>query len=903
MKKIVLYILIISCIKQYAQNETINWYFGNKAGLNFDLGQRNVLANSQMNTPAGSTSISNAEGLLMFYSDGQTIWNRAHEILENGTDLAGDNNNYQSAIIIPNPVNEQIYYLFYSRVNKTTNSTFSVGLYYSEIRFTNQNPLGIVTIKNQFLGEQAPDERFTAVHHKNGESFWLITLRGIDSDPEKDKRLFKVYNITENGVNSNSVDTQLDISIANKSAMKISVDGSKLLVTGNSTNQDLRYVHEFNFNNETGTISLVRNIILEPPFPPQEWLPRGIEISPNGEFAYIGFSAPPGDAILQLELNPTDVSTEPRVLIHIAPPGVNVESLQLANDQKIYVALKNEEENIQNIGVISFPNEKGIASNYSNRGIITPAFSRKGLPTFVQSFFASKINAVNQCFTKPFTFSADSYTFVSGVSWDFGDGNTATGLQVNHTYNAPGNYIVQGKLSVGSKIVTVYKTVTAFELPNLTPNQVLEECDDDSDGFTTFNLNSIRNKITNPALEEQLLFYLSQDDLDNDIQIPNPERFENTSQNQEIFVKAINENGCEESSSFTLNAKFVPLNNISDFFTCENSDFITGNNQGRFDLVVIEQQIRDELNIPRTTTLSFHKTRLDAQTNVNAIEDEFVTSSTTLFIKGQEADLSCAGIQEFNLIVNSNLFIDLEDEYTICFDPNLKDPIIVDVGSQFDRYEWKNASGFILSNSQEYTVNAVGEFSVTVYKTENGITCSNEKIFRVVNPEPPSFLNVDVNTEDETNNIVSVEILGNSSYEFSLDNENYFGNGTSYTFTNVTAGLKTLFVRDLNECEQPIETKVSVIGFKKFFTPNGDGRNDYWNINGLDASNFQSINVRIFDRFGNLIYRILDFSTLGWDGTINGNISIENNYWFKAQIVDRDDNIIKKTGNFSLIRD
>ena len=64
----------------------------------------------------------------------------------------------------------------------------------------------------------------------------------------------------------------------------------------------------------------------------------------------------------------------------------------------------------------------------------------------------------------------------------------------------------------------------------------------------------------------------------------------------------------------------------------------------------------------------------------------------------------------------------------------------------------------------------------------------------------------------------------------------------------------------------------------------------------------KSINVTIFDRFGKIIASIHNFTSPGWDGSYNGKLLITNNYWFKAEIIDKDDNLIKKSGNFSLIR-
>ncbi|MGB1043009.1 MAG: hypothetical protein ACPGU6_06420, partial [Tenacibaculum sp.] len=84
MKKIFLFLSIITSQFIFSQNETNNWYFGNKAALNFDKTRVNILSDSKMNTPAGCSAISDNNGNLLFYTNGKTIWNKNHEIMENG---------------------------------------------------------------------------------------------------------------------------------------------------------------------------------------------------------------------------------------------------------------------------------------------------------------------------------------------------------------------------------------------------------------------------------------------------------------------------------------------------------------------------------------------------------------------------------------------------------------------------------------------------------------------------------------------------------------------------------------------------------------------------------------------------------------------------------------------------
>jgi len=884
-----------------AQNETNYWYFGNRAALNFDKGKLEVLGDSAMEAPVGSASIANQDGLLMFYSDGSNVWNRNHEVMENGTGLSGDPNNFQSTIIVPKPGSESIYYLFYARSEDATNPLVTAGSYYAEIAFSDENPLGKVVSKNAFLDSDSPSEKLSAVHHESGESFWLLILTAENSDSELLKTVFKAYPVTENGIDFNAVKTELDFGIENLGTMKFSVDGKKLVVSSQTTNDTTRYVHYFTFNNTTGELTFERNLLIDPPG--ANWPPKGIEISPNGQFVYVSFDAGNNNGIFQYQIEGPGAQDDARAVLYFRP-NIKVESLQLANDQRIYVALTFENNDSQILGVIENPNEKGLLANYSPLSPeLNPGASKRGLPNFVQSYFASKIITNNECYVDPFSFSCSSYAPISDVIWDFGDGNFGSGITTTHTYNAPGEYTVKGILTVGSKIVTVYKIVEAYALPVLNSNQELIECDEDSDGLSTFNLFSITSKITNPTLNEELFFYVSQNDLENEIPITNPENFQNTKQNQEIFVKVVNNNGCSETTSFIITARFVDLANIKNFYVCENSDGIVGDSKGLFDSEYLASSIRNQLNIPNSTLLSFYPTYLDAQTNLNEFESNFTYTSGTIYVKAQEADLSCGGIQKFTIIVNTTPPINIKESYTICFNPSAKPPVIVSANTFNDRFEWRNANGTVLSTNQDFELNQVEQFSLTVYKIENGIECSNTKVFEVVNPPMATFGDIIVNTEDEKNNTISITVEGNSSYEFSLNNIDFFGDSNSYFFSNVAAGLQTIYVRDKNNCEQSIAQKVPVIGFKKYFMPNGDGNNDFWNIKGLDKTSFKTIDVKIFNRYGKLLYSIIDFENLGWNGMYNGKKLPENNYWFKALIIDNENNEIYETGNFSLIRD
>ncbi|PSG91540.1 T9SS type B sorting domain-containing protein, partial [Aurantibacter aestuarii] len=104
-------------------------------------------------------------------------------------------------------------------------------------------------------------------------------------------------------------------------------------------------------------------------------------------------------------------------------------------------------------------------------------------------------------------------------------------------------------------------------------------------------------------------------------------------------------------------------------------------------------------------------------------------------------------------------------------------------------------------------------------------------------------------------------------------------NDGTYTFTDVSAGEHVITVRDKNGCGEASAT-VLAMDYPLFFTPNGDGYNDTWNIYGI--ANQPDATIYIFDRMGKLLKQISPTGA-GWDGTYNGNPMPTSDYWFTVE--------------------
>lgn len=890
-KIITLFFLLLFGTMAIGQNETNNWCFGDQAGLNFNNNSLRVLTNSAMATPAGCATISDSNGQLRFYTNGQSVWNLNHELMDNGTDLAGEISNTQTSIIIPKPNDPDTYYIFVTRKNKTTTSpVVPSGLFYSEVQFSDQHPLGTVVVKNVRIALSVT-ERLTAIHHSESNTIRVIAFGNLSGLPNAPDEYFIIFNVTENGVTSSPITSAQQKTISAAGAMKMSPNGRFLAITDYGSG----YIYLYDFDNDNVTLGL--NTVINSSVSFGTYLPYGLEFSQDSKVLYFTVNDPYNTSFLRkysLE-NPSGFNQS---LTIASSRRYKFGSLQLASNGNIYVASYEQDNpltSLNQIGVITEAENLEIDSGFQPLAIgLNSGQSYKGLPNFIPSYFRNRIITENTCADTPFEFSLDAYAPIESVLWDFGDGNSSTLLEPTHQYHTGGNYLVKATITINQAQVELYKNVEAYALPSINANERLIQCDLDNDGVAFFNLNTIVEKINNPNPDYELFFYETLFDLENDLAIENPEIYE--SGDQELFVKIISPEGCETISNFFLETVHIELRNISAMYACEDSDGFPDNGEATFDLDTKGNEIRSQFNIDSTSLLTFYATFLDAETKTDPLQGQHNAETTTIWVRIDNPNSGCNGIDSIALFVHPELPLDIEENYTIC-DPSLQSVIRLDGNLSNDRWEWKDSNGTIISTNRIFQLTEPGSFSVTVYKTQGGMICSRTEAFVVKDITAPVFDEVTAGDYE-----ITASIIGDSLYEFSLDNTYYSGQSTSYTFFNIQPGIHTIYVRDINNCEPPIETVVSFIGFPKYFTPNDDGFNDIWKIHGISSEFYLSARVEIFDRYGKLLHTMdLKNNDLGWNGTFKGEVLRSTDYWFTATLIDLENNTTIQSGHFSLI--
>ncbi|PKP16494.1 MAG: hypothetical protein CVU07_06705, partial [Bacteroidetes bacterium HGW-Bacteroidetes-23] len=222
-------------------------------------------------------------------------------------------------------------------------------------------------------------------------------------------------------------------------------------------------------------------------------------------------------------------------------------------------------------------------------------------------------------------------------------------------------------------------------------------------------------------------------------------------------------------------------------------------------------------------------------------------------------------------------------------------PYVLDTGLNDSDYsfEWYFEDVLIPNaNDSTYEAFQIGEYAVVATNLVSG--CVSPLVTAMVSQSVlGDSLVIEQSEAFSENPTITVTVVGGQGpFYYQLDD---FGFQTSNVFMNVAPGFHTITVVDDSLCTNLTGT-ATIINYPKFFTPNGDGYNDTWNISGVDGTSI----IYIFDRYGKLLKQISPLGT-GWDGTHNGQPAFSSDYWF---IINYPENGIPKTfkSHFSLKR-
>ncbi len=440
---------------------------------------------------------------------------------------------------------------------------------------------------------------------------------------------------------------------------------------------------------------------------------------------------------------------------------------------------------------------------------------------------------------------------------------------------------------------------SVFAIPDINKEATLKNCDQDdnpTDGFTDFNLEEANEIISKGDDSLFISYYLSENEavLAENALAPFP--FNNQTANM-VFARAENNDGCFDIAEVFLEVSATEPVDVVILESCDLDD--TNDGQYSFDLTEASNEILAQLP-PQNLRVQYYRNLDDAILEQNEILPQNDYKNETPFFQSlyvrieSEDNGDCISLGEFlELYVYPLPEFEVNTDAIYC--TNL-DPIELRVFDAQDvyTYVWKDASGQIVGTGESIMVSMAGQYVVTA---TSDLACESRP--RVVNVRESSIAKVsqdDIEVIDggEDNSIrIDPTNLGVGDYQYALDNS--FGpyQDEPY-FENVLPGIHTIYIKDKNGCGTA-EIQVSVIGYPKFFTPNGDGYNDTWQVQGVS---FQPMsNIYIYNKFGKLLAQ-LDAQEEGWYGLFNGSPLPSADYWYKVQLEDGR----VHTGHFSLIR-
>ncbi|MGL4599760.1 MAG: T9SS type A sorting domain-containing protein [Bacteroidia bacterium] len=349
----------------HAQTYGNIWHFGNNAGINFSNCVPYAIAEGANSGFEGCSSVCDANGGLLFYTNGAQVWDRLHNLMPNGP-INSSNGSLSQTLIIQKPLSPNVYYIIAGGLQAQSSGT----LKYYEVDMLLNNGLGDVVGAGTTMTNLVMTEQIAATYHSNGTDIWLMTHEYMTNN-------FMAFLLTAAGISSTPVvsavgrpHTLCNSNINSRGEICFSPDGTKIAFSangvggaGNDTTNILE-VGQFDAN-----MGMVSNMI-DLPYSRGDF---GLSFSADNSKLYgatwkaLNFFSSDYNFLYQFDLssgNPATIINSKFIVDSMQIPG-SYGDLKLGPDGKIYVAVYNSSY----LGVINAPHLAGNACSYVSNGL------------------------------------------------------------------------------------------------------------------------------------------------------------------------------------------------------------------------------------------------------------------------------------------------------------------------------------------------------------------------------------------------------------------------------------------------------------------------------------------------------------------------------------------------------
>ncbi len=336
-------------------------------------------------------------------------------------------------------------------------------------------------------------------------------------------------------------------------------------------------------------------------------------------------------------------------------------------------------------------------------------------------------------------------------------------------------------------------------------------------------------------------------------------------------------NDCEiETSPITITEPTALSAIISDFA----QDQCIGDNLG-----YIQATISGGVS-PYMVSLN-NTTNFQAVDNSNIVDYFNLAGGATYTIYFRDANGCITSVQQ-----TLDPAVDLNPVVTVVYDctnNQSTNTVTIVVNSTYQNDVLYSIDGINYQTSNTFIDVPAGNYTAYVDHV-NGCLNSDET-FTIDQIDPVDL----VVTETGLNQITAVASGGVPPYTYVFNGTN---TGSNNVFIFSQTGNQNVSVYDANGCEANfvIPTTFYPIEIPNFFTPDGNGFNDFWTP--INIENFTNIESIIFDRYGREIIRL----KLGesWDGTYESIDLPSGDYWYLINVNDGTGRSF--AGNFTLYR-
>ncbi len=852
-------ILFLIPVIIFSQGEANNWYFGNNAGLNFNTNPPSALTNGALSTSEGCSSISAPNGDLLFYTDGRTVWNRNHQPMPNANyspatnfdGLNGDPSSTSSGLIVPHPTNPNLFFVF----------TLDEPHHNNAFAYPNQGPAD-----------------------PNGNPIDNYTDVSTHEVP-----------IDDDGFNNGLNYSLIDMTLENGLGDVVTTDKNIQLVTYDETNPEhLKY-------KASEKITAVR----------------------GADCASIWIIVHFIDSFYAFKIDENGVNETP--VISTTGPSLTLDNYRRAalgymkaspNGTKILTANNtlnynqnvpgNQDAGDGNVFLLDFDNESGTVSNPIELISDVNAYGVEFSSDSEKAYAVTNNQAIFQWDLTAENIPASQNLITSNIGLIGAIQLGPDGRIYVSRFNSPFLGIIENPQAEAESI-------------NVTPNGIDLQGRNAVLGLPPFIQSLFEDKID--IIDQGELFSTELSLCDNETYVLNYEDIEGATYTWSLEGEVISEATTSElvvsspsdvtfpfeevySLEVDLNDGSCPLFGIARITFTELPEFenailrecvLEGETTALFDLNEAATQFIEGTNLTTNNiNIAYYLNSDDAENQVEEINNanNFLSSEDFQEITARIVVNDCVNYKTITLI--SGLLPTVNDDELIYYcEEDFPSTITLSTGipePEQSNYSYIWSTG---ESNEQIEVNLEGSYTVSVANIQTG--CEITKTIQVIYS---GIANFDFEVEDTTqeNNRISVIVTPESLGDYEYAIEYPFDFQDEPVFKGLAPGVYDVFVKDKNGCGIQ-EKQVGLLGVRDFFTPNNDGTNDFWQLEGVIKADFRVESIQVFDRYGKLLSEFT-LDSLGWDGTYNGEAMPSNDYWY---LIKFSDGLILK-GNFTLKR-